>query len=337
MKNAALLTLLFQPALLLIDFGHFQYNSVMLGLFLAWLGWEDTDDRIGFTLLAVTSLTSGRDLLGAFFFTLSLGFKQMALYYAPAVGSYLLGKCLYLGLKDGYVSHFSSPPHPIPLTTDSAQLFVRLAVITAGTFFLLFLPFLPPLAPISAILDPITRIFPFNRGIFEDKVANFWCASNVVLKWRLWASQITLMRLSTLLTFIGFLGAAIAPISAWLRLRNQDRTTTRVEVVPSVMQTVLLLALLNSSMSFFLFSFQVHEKTILLPLLPLTLLLSTAPHDSSTFKLGALANNVGMFRCASVLNESRSDDKAFLTVCGLFCERTGWLHSILSLRYCGTD
>jgi len=53
--------------------------------------------------------------------------------------------------------------------------------------------------------------------------------------------------------------------------------------------------LLNSSMSFFLFSFQVPEKTILLPLLPMTLLLSTAPHDSSTFKLGVLANNVGMF------------------------------------------
>ncbi|KAH9989678.1 glucosyltransferase [Russula compacta] len=258
-QNAALLTLLFQPALLLIDFGHFQFNSVMLG----------------FTLLAATCFISGRDLLGAFFFTLSLGFKQMALYYAPAVGSYLIGKCLYLGPRDG------------------AQLFVRLAVVTAGTFVLLFLPFLPPFAPISATLDPITRIFPFNRGIFEDKVANFWCASNVVVKWKFWASQSVLMRLSTLLTFLGFLGATIAPIRAWLRLKNQDRVTA--PGVPPVMQTVLLLALLNSSMSFFLFSFQVHEKTILLPLLPLTLLLSTAPHDSSTFKLGVLANNVGVF------------------------------------------
>jgi len=107
------------------------------------------------------------------------------------------------------------------------------------------------------------------------------------------------MRLSTLLTFLGFLGAAIAPIRAWLRLRNQRRATV-AETVPSVMQNVLLLALLNSSMSFFMFSFQVHEKTILLPLLPLTLLLSTAPHDSSMFKLGVLANNVGMFRCVSM-------------------------------------
>jgi alpha-1,3-glucosyltransferase len=45
------------------------------------------------------------------------------------------------------------------------------------------------------------------------------------------------------------------------------------------MRTVVLAALLNSSMSIFLFSFEVHEKTTLLPLFPLTLLLSTAPHD----------------------------------------------------------
>ncbi len=112
------------------------------------------------------------------------------------------------------------------------------------------------------------------------------------------------MRLSTLLTFLGFLGAAIAPIRAWLRLRNQDRATA-AEAVPSVMQAILLLALLNSSMSFFMFSFQVHEKTILVPLLPLTLLLSTAPHESSMFKLGVLANNVGTFRCVSVLDATR--------------------------------
>jgi alpha-1,3-glucosyltransferase len=32
-QHRSLLTLIFQPSLLLIDFGHFQYNSVMLGLY----------------------------------------------------------------------------------------------------------------------------------------------------------------------------------------------------------------------------------------------------------------------------------------------------------------
>jgi alpha-1,3-glucosyltransferase len=87
-QHVALLTLLLQPSLILIDSGHFQYNSVMLG----------------FTLLSLDFLASSSDLIAAVFFVLSLGFKQMALYYAPAVGSYLFGKCLFLGLRDGYAS-----------------------------------------------------------------------------------------------------------------------------------------------------------------------------------------------------------------------------------------
>lgn len=45
-QNLALVTLLFQPALLLIDFGHFQYNSVMLGMF-PWLDFLLTAEIIG--------------------------------------------------------------------------------------------------------------------------------------------------------------------------------------------------------------------------------------------------------------------------------------------------
>jgi len=88
-QSLALLTLLFQPALLLIDFGHFQYNSVMLGL----------------TLHALNLFALGHDLWGAVCFVLSLCFKQMALYYAPGVGTYLLVKCIYLGKSQGQVHH----------------------------------------------------------------------------------------------------------------------------------------------------------------------------------------------------------------------------------------
>jgi len=52
-------------------------------------------------------------------------------------------------------------------------------------------------------------------------------------------------------------------------------------------------------MAFFLFSFQVHEKSILLPLMPLTLLMSGRSElDDSTdiWEWGALINNVGVFR-----------------------------------------
>lgn len=102
LQNLALLILLLQPALLLIDFGHFQYNSVMLGELHSYLFFNHLTPPVGFTLLAMNLFATGHDVLGALCFVLSLGFKQMALYYAPAIGSYLLGKCLYLGTSQGY-------------------------------------------------------------------------------------------------------------------------------------------------------------------------------------------------------------------------------------------
>ncbi|KAF7299547.1 Glycosyltransferase family 57 protein [Mycena chlorophos] len=258
-QNLALLTLLFQPALLLVDFGHFQYNSVMLG----------------FTLLALNAFAFEADIIGAIFFVLSLGFKQMALYYAPAIGGYLLAKCLYLG------------------STHGGKLFVQLALTTSLSFLVLFLPFLPPFAPLSAILDPITRIFPFARGLFEDKVANFWCATNVAFKWKNWASTEVLIKLSAALTALGFLPNVLISLRvAWqTQLRaGQPRPAGHTLFLP-----LLPYMLLSSSMSFFLFSFQVHEKTILLPLLPITLLLSNAALDSTVFGWGVLANNIAVF------------------------------------------
>ncbi|EIW59448.1 glucosyltransferase [Trametes versicolor FP-101664 SS1] len=262
-QELALATLLFQPALILIDFGHFQYNSVMLG----------------FTLLAANFFAAEHDIDGAICFVLSLGFKQMALYYAPAIGSYLLAKCLYLGPAEG------------------SRLFLKLAVVTIVSFVVLFLPFLPPFAPVSAILDPITRIFPFNRGLFEDKVANFWCASNVVLKWKRWASQDLLVKLSAALTALGFLPAiATLLYSAYkLQLQSAPRDSRAKAVQPTPLLPLLPFAMLTSSLSFFLFSFQVHEKTILVPLLPMTLLLSGSSPDEQTFELGMLMNNVAVF------------------------------------------
>ncbi|KAF9450577.1 glycosyltransferase family 57 protein [Macrolepiota fuliginosa MF-IS2] len=269
-QELALLTLLFQPALLLIDFGHFQYNSVMLG----------------FTLLAMNFFATGQDLAGAVCFVLSLGFKQMALYYAPAIGSYLLAKCLYLGVPGPGFKHFT-----------------RLGVTTVFSFLVLFLPFyLPPFAPsVTSTMDPITRIFPFNRGLFEDKVANFWCASNVVLKWRERLGRSVLVKMSTGLTGLGFLPSVGTMLSAGWRMclpataTSKRETQGEEEVAQAPFLPLLPYALLTSSFSFFLFSFQVHEKTILVPLLPITLLLSGAPVDSSVYAWGVLVNNIGVF------------------------------------------
>ncbi len=73
----------------------------MLGLTLPPLKCSSAHLLLGLSLLAMDFFAEGQDTLGALCFVLSLGFKQMALYYAPAIGSYLLAKCLCLGPAKG--------------------------------------------------------------------------------------------------------------------------------------------------------------------------------------------------------------------------------------------
>ena len=72
---------LIQPSIILIDHGHFQYNTVALGLAL----WS-------FHYMTMPA-TFANCIGGSILFCLALNFKQMTLYYAPAVFAYLLGKC----------------------------------------------------------------------------------------------------------------------------------------------------------------------------------------------------------------------------------------------------
>lgn len=204
---------------------------------------------------------------------------------------------------------------------------MQLGVVTVTSLVLLFLPFLPPFASSTAILDPVTRIFPFSRGLFEDKVANFWCFSNIVLKWRNLAGSGTLVRLSTLLTAVGFMPAVVGLLRTGSSLRikddpvgpstspavpmeKEDSGTTPSTTAerdngnessatePGPLFPFLLLSMVTSSFSFFLFSFQVHEKTILVPLLPLTLIMAgtSGNAEDAAWELGMLTNNVAVFR-----------------------------------------
>jgi alpha-1,3-glucosyltransferase len=96
-------------------------------------------------------------------------------------------------------------------------------------------------------------MFPVARGIFEDKVANFWCVSHVLIKWRSYFTDPQLAALSAALTL-----AFSLPSTVDLLLRP---TTRR-----------FIYSLTSVSLAFFLFSFQVHEKNILFVTAPLSLL-----------------------------------------------------------------
>ncbi|KAK6484438.1 dolichyl pyrophosphate Man9GlcNAc2 alpha-1,3-glucosyltransferase [Huso huso] len=154
-KVSTMLCMLLYPGLILIDYGHFHvcfpqhwntYNCVSLG----------------FALWGVLGLALGWDLCGSLAFCLALNYKQMELYHALPFFCYLLGKCTREGLTGKGLTHL-----------------LKIAGTVAASFALCWLPFL---ADPAQALQVLRRLFPVDRGLFEDKVANTWCSLSILVK-----------------------------------------------------------------------------------------------------------------------------------------------------------
>lgn len=211
-----MITSLLSPSLLLIDHGHFQYNSVC----------------IGFALAGSSAILYDYDILGSVLFSLSLNFKQMSLYYALIFFCVLLRKCLI---------------QPTLLKKFEKLIGVGLSVII--TFGILWSPFcffrdVENETCISSMLHVLVRLFPFSRGIFEDKVANFWYTLSIVFDFRTSIDSSVLSKLSVLLTLL-----LLSPTLAYL-LRF------------SLTAYSMYIGLVNSALCFFLASFQVCTSNI---------------------------------------------------------------------------
>ncbi|XP_031477793.1 probable dolichyl pyrophosphate Man9GlcNAc2 alpha-1,3-glucosyltransferase [Nymphaea colorata] len=206
--------ILLNPSLILIDHGHFQYNCISLGL----------------TLGAIAAILSKNDLVACALFSLALNHKQMTAYFAPAFFGHLLGKCL---------------KHRSPIFEV-----LKLGITVTATFIVIWWPYLHSM---EAVLEVLSRLAPFERGIYEDYVANFWCSTSFFVKWKRLFGIRELRWLSLLATL-----AAASP--------------SMIQQIKAPSSRGFLYALVNSSFAFYLFSFQVHEKSILLPLLPASLL-----------------------------------------------------------------
>lgn len=191
-------------------------------------------------------MAADRDVLGSALFCLSLNTKQMALYYAPVFFFALLRKCFVQ-----------------PSWRSALGKLLVIGGTVLGCFGVLWAPFCMFPADgetcISSLGHVLSRQFPFSRGIFEDKVANVWYALSVALDVRQLLSHAQLLTASLALTLL-----LLSPV-AYLLL-------SRPASLPH-----LSLAMVNSALAFFLASFQVHEKSILLALLPASTLVLHDP------------------------------------------------------------
>lgn len=158
---------------------------------------------------------------------------------------------------------------------------VKLGIVVAVTFTLCFLPFL---TSVDSILQVFVRMFPFNRGLFEDKVANFWCAISVLIKIRNMFSIPTLSKIRCVL-HLKMLHPKLRHKHATSLLKSPSLGATLAASLPPGVHLALhptvdhfLYALVNVALAFFAFSFQVHEKSILLAIMPMLLLVSKERH-----------------------------------------------------------
>lgn len=127
---------------------------------------------------------------------------------------------------------------------------IATAFIVSITFFMI--PWIAT-SDMDSLWGMKKRVFPVHRGVFEDKVATFWFFTNTFFKVNQWVEHSLMVKICLLFTLLSISYSLYALFKK-----------TNIQV--------FLMVLFNVSMGFFLFSFHVHEKTILLPMIPAILL-----------------------------------------------------------------
>lgn len=263
-------SLFFHPGFLIVDHIHFQYNGFMFGILL----WS------------ILMARNDHKLLSGILFAVLLNFKHIYMYIAPAYFVYLLRSyCM------------------TPNGTISIPSFLRLAQSVLAVFAVSFGPFIW----LRQVPQVLSRLFPFTRGLNHA----YW-APNV------WALVTALDRV--LLKII-----KMRKIDFEVDTSAVDSTSrglvgdTSFAVIPNVkpihtfaitiaLQTVFLVKLWRNPTykSFvaaitlcgyvsFLFGWHVHEKAILLVLVPLSLLAGERHSYFRTFTIASVAGIFSLF------------------------------------------
>ncbi|XP_014670720.1 PREDICTED: probable dolichyl pyrophosphate Glc1Man9GlcNAc2 alpha-1,3-glucosyltransferase [Priapulus caudatus] len=263
--------------LFIVDHIHFQYNGILFGVM----------------LLSMARIMQGRNLEAAFWFAVLLNSKHIYMYMAPAYFVYLLKHyCFTHQTREGRVI----------LTSFAPWRFMQLGAVVAFVFAASFGPFIV----MGQLGQVLSRLFPFKRGLCHAYWApNFWALYNLVDKVA-----------ATLAARLGFTQVALAQSSMTGGLVQEFSHA----VLPSVSPLATLLctlasilpALLNlwtrpssrcsavecavlCAFSAFIFGWHVHEKAILLVVVPLSLLATRSDAYAHAFLMVSTVGHYSLF------------------------------------------
>ncbi|GAB6020297.1 glycosyl transferase [Chamberlinius hualienensis] len=266
--------------LMIVDHIHFQYNGFLFGIL----------------LFSINSVMREQHLMGAFLFAVLLNFKHIFLYMAPAYFVYLFRNYCFRSKLDGSAD----------LMSFSIKQLSKLGGVVAAVFAVSFLPFIVN----GHFYQIISRLFPTKRGLTHAYWApNFWALYN-------FADKVT-ATLGVKLNLIEVQQVNNASMTGGLVKEFQHTALPSVSVLTTAILT--LLAILpslyvlwirpNRPLEFlrsvvlcgfgaYMFGWHVHEKAILMVIIPMTFLAMSREKDASMF---LVLSTVGHFSLTPLL------------------------------------
>ncbi|RYO85611.1 hypothetical protein DL764_009141 [Monosporascus ibericus] len=266
--QAAAISVLLSPGLLIIDHIHFQYNGAMYGILIA--------------SLVLARQKSGLLASGLVFAAL-LCMKHIYLYLAPAYFVYLL-RVYCLSPKSIFHIQFLNC--------------VKLGAGILAVFGLAFGPF----ALQGQIPQILSRLFPFSRGLCHAYWApNVWAIYSFTDRVLIYGLPVKAEALHSVTRgLVGDTAFAVLPeitprICFGLTLLFQVIPLVKLFLCPSPTWDIFIGAVTLCGYASFLFGWHVHEKAILLVIIPFSLIALKDRRHLSAFRPLAVAGHVSLF------------------------------------------
>lgn len=251
--------LLFNIGLIMVDHIHFQYNGILSGIM----------------LLSVGKMIEEKYLQSAFYFAYLLHMKHIYMYIAPVYVIYLFK--FYCLRKENWFQNL-----------------IKLGMIVLGVSLMSLGPFYDQLPQL------LSRLFPFKRGLSHAYWApNFWALYNFADK----VLSVILHKKSGLAQGTGGLVKtyehevlpAITPLATFI--------ITFIAMLPTLIKLMtfkydqnmpkkFIRSIVLCACTSYMFGWHVHEKAILLVIIPLSLLSVIEKFDA---RMSLFLNTIGFY------------------------------------------
>lgn len=305
---------LLAPGLTLVDNIHFQYNSLPIAVL----------------MLSLAFFYSGRLSSGAIAFVAALNIKHTLLPTAPVVAIYILAAI-----------HKTSPK-----ASDCVIRLFTIALATILTLTALWAP-LYFAGGTDLLAQVMSRLFPFDRGLLHAYWApNFWALYATADK--LLVSFGLSLRTVDVDPTTGHIGGRTPFAVLWNPTPMICATALLASLIPALLHLSrrpdqLLLATAHATLAAFSIGWHVHEKAVLVPLLPLAALAGITDNTAvkEAFLWLSLGGQFALFPLVQEKGESMFKIAHFIAyhvsaMQTLMTDKWSLRHSMLSLYAAGT-